>query len=107
MRSIVSVGGVPAGRIVVDWAGDGNSHGVDIAVLPEFRPSGAGLHMLRAWLDVADCAAMSCTLEVAHDNPAARLYWRLGFRPVTGEPDESPPFVRMVRAARPPRRGGQ
>jgi ribosomal protein S18 acetylase RimI-like enzyme len=101
MRAIVSVDGVRAGRISVDWGKDGNTHGIDIAVLPEFRASGAGLHMLRAWLDVADSGAMSCTLEVAHDNPAALVYRRLGFTFVVGETGADVPFVRMKRAARP------
>jgi len=100
MRAIVSVDGAPAGRIVLDWTKNGNSHGVDIAVLPQFRSSGAGLHMLRAWLDLADSVGVLCTLEVASNNPAAQIYRRLGFRPEAAG-SSSDPFLRMIR---PPRR---
>lgn len=102
MRRIAAVAGVRAGRIVIDWGPVGVSHGVDIAVLPELRSSGVGLHLLRAWLDVADAGGWRCTLDVSRANPAIRLYAHLGFRVVDGQsgPEEHP-FVRM---ARPPKR---
>ena len=105
MRRVVSVDGVHAGRIVVDWGTDRRSHGVDIAVLPELRSSGLGLHMLRSWLEVADAGQWHCTLDVNRDNPAVRVYARLGFR-AADEQDkagDSAPFMRMVRprASRP------
>ena len=77
MRRIVSANGIPVGRIVIEWRSDGVTHGVDIAVLPEFRSSGAGLQMLRAWLDVADSMESLSTLYVRSNNPVLALYRRL------------------------------
>lgn len=95
MRRIVSLGSRPIGRIVIDWRPPDHSHGVDIAVLPDDRRSGAGLHLLRAWLDVADRCKMTCRLEVERSNPARHLYARLGFAPVGGKAE---PIVTMHRA---------
>lgn len=98
MRRIVSADGIPVGRIVIEWRPDGVTHGVDIAVLPEFRSSGAGLQMLRAWLDVADSMESLSTLYVRSDNPVLALYRRLGFRvsnPEAGADDAA--FLQMFR----------
>jgi ribosomal protein S18 acetylase RimI-like enzyme len=96
MRRVVSLGAQPIGHIVIDWQLPRSCHGVDIAVLPERRTGGAGLHLLRAWLDTADRNGLACRLEVHGDNPAARLYARLGFAAIDG----AAPFVTMHRAAR-------
>jgi ribosomal protein S18 acetylase RimI-like enzyme len=96
-----SADGIPVGRIVIEWRPDGVTHGVDIAVLPEFRSSGAGLQMLRAWLDVADSMESLSTLYVRSDNPVLALYRRLGFRvsnPEAGADDAA--FLRMFRISR-------
>jgi len=99
MRRIVTFEGKTAGRIVVQWDSERTSHGVDIAVLPELRRSGAGLCMLRSWLDAADLGNWRCTLQVRRDNPVARLYQCIGFRIVDEMPgDGELPFARMVRA---------
>lgn len=95
MRRIVEDFEGPIGRVVLDWAGLGSVHGVDIAVLPDRRSSGAGLGMLRAWLEVADAIGRVARLEVTHDNPARRLYARLGFRAL-----DNGPVVTMERPAR-------
>lgn len=95
MRRIVEDLDGPIGRVVLDWAGADSVHGVDIAVLPDRRSSGAGLSLLRAWLEVADAVGRSTRLEVTHDNPARRLYRRLGFRAV-----DDGPVVTMGRPAR-------
>lgn len=99
MYRIVLDGEVPIGRIVVDWPAGGASHGVDIAVLPAARATGAGPHMLRAWLDVADRLGRSCSLDVLADNRAGLLYRRLGFV-LADESDQASPVLLMVRAAR-------
>lgn len=103
MRRVVTVDGAPAARIVVDWAPSHVAHGVDIAVLPELRSSGAGLHMLRAWLDAADEGAWECVLEVNRDNPAMRLYAYLGFQAADDRSVGATPFVSMNRLASPMR----
>ncbi len=103
MRRVITEGGVTIARIIVDWQQPGASHGVDIAVHPEHRSSGAALAMLRAWLAVADAAQRQCTLDVIADNPAKRIYQRLGF--VEQQSDPGAPYVFMVRpAARPAER---
>lgn len=78
MRRIATLDGVPIGRLAIDWDGS-STHCIDVAVLPEHRATGAGPRLLRAWLAVADAIPMPATLEVNADNPAARLYRRLGF----------------------------
>lgn len=98
MFRIARVNRQPAGRIIIDWGRNGASHGIDIAVLPEFRRSGLGLAMLRAWLAVADDHCLPCTLEVLATNPARRIYERLGFAP-TPEMDETCAVIEMIRPA--------
>lgn len=98
MRRVVRLSGELIARIIVDWQVPGESYGVDIAVHPDHRNSGAGLAMLRAWLAVADAQARTCSLDVIADNPARRIYERLGFSEEPSDPDA--PYRRMVRAAR-------
>lgn len=86
----------PVGRIIIDWTPADHSLGVDLAVLPEARTSGAGLAMLRAWLKVSDTVARPARLSVRRDNPAARIYVRLGFQP-TGEDHDDTPVITMIR----------
>lgn len=78
MRRIVLSEGSPIGRLIVDW-GPPDTHCIDIAVLPDRRATAAGPHLLRAWLAVADTIGSPATLSVRADNPARRLYARLGF----------------------------
>lgn len=94
MRRIISLDARPIGRIMIDWQ-PAYSHGIDIAVLPDCRAGGAGLHMLRAWLDVADRCRMMCRLEVERTNSAALLYTRLGF---TAVDSDVVPIMTMERA---------
>lgn len=98
MRRIATFGDVPVGRIMIDW-GSVEVYGVDLAVLPEFRSIGAGLHLLRSWIEVIDLLARPARLEVRADNSAAKIYSHLGFVPATGE-DATSPFVTMLRPAR-------
>jgi len=100
MRRVVSVEGRAVGRIIVDWSRLNNSAGIDIAVLPEARATGAGLAMLRAWLAVSDARNQSAHISVIATNPARRLYVQLGFV-AQGSTDDPSPIVEMVRAARP------
>lgn len=79
MRRVVRLSGKLIARIIVDWQVPDASYGVDIAVHPNHRNSGAGLAMLRAWLAVADEQGRACTLDVIADNTARKIYRRLGF----------------------------
>jgi GNAT superfamily N-acetyltransferase len=96
MRRIVCWNWQPVGRIVVAWDAPGSILGVDIAVHPDGRASGAGLAMLRAWVDVADVLGRRCTLNVVATNPAQRIYQRLGFRAV-GAVDPEAAYIAMER----------
>lgn len=98
MRRIVMWNGQAVGRIIIAWDAPGSALGVDIAVHPDGRASGAGLAMLRAWLDVADALGRRCTLNVVANNPAQRIYYRLGFRAV-GPDDPEAAYIAMVRLA--------
>jgi len=97
MHRIATLGAAPVGRIMIDWDGH-ETHLVDIAVLPAHHGAGIGSAMLSAWLDVADARRQSARLEVRADNPAARLYQRLGFQPVL-DPNDWSPVVTMSRPA--------
>jgi ribosomal protein S18 acetylase RimI-like enzyme len=95
MQRIAMLDGEPVGRIMIDWDTT-ESHCVDIAVLPGHQGKGVGLALLRTWLDVADQRGQPAQLEVRQDNPAARIYLRLGFHPVP-DPHGWSPVVTMLR----------
>jgi GNAT superfamily N-acetyltransferase len=55
---------------------------VTVGVLPAHRGQGVGVALLVALAAEADARGLAgLTLNVRHDNPALRLYERLGFRP--------------------------
>lgn len=83
-RSIVLVGGSPAGRILVDREGESIVL-VDVALLPEHRGGGHGTALLTLLLDEARRAGKRVKLHVARQNPAVRLYRRLGFTRTAGD----------------------
>jgi ribosomal protein S18 acetylase RimI-like enzyme len=97
MRRVLRLSDTPIARVILDWHVPGASYGVDIAVHPDHRASGAGLAMLRAWIAVADAQGRACILDVIAQNPARMIYRRLGFveQPC---PDDAP-FRHMMRAA--------
>jgi ribosomal protein S18 acetylase RimI-like enzyme len=53
---------------------------MDIALVPERRNRGIGTALIREILDEARATRRKVTLHVEPDNPAQRLYARLGFR---------------------------
>lgn len=55
-----------------------------MAVLPEFRNQGIGTKLLSRLIEAAENSYESISLSVAIENPALRLYRRLGFE-VVGE----------------------
>ena len=57
---------------------------MDIALLPEKRNQGIGGDLTRAGLAFARATDLKITLHVEEENPAKRLYDRLGFE-VVGE----------------------
>ena len=68
---------------------------VDIALLPLYRGCGIGGRCLRSLLTEAAAARQAVTAHVARDNPARRLYERLGFRTV----EENGPYQLIVWSA--------
>ena len=75
---VVVVNGVPAGRLYVDRR-EAEIRIIDIALLPEHRGHGIGTALLTPILDEADRTGKTVSIHVERDNPARRLYDRLGF----------------------------
>lgn len=80
---IVLEQGRPAGRLLVDRSGTAFRL-VDIALLPSLRNRGIGSVLIRDLMAQAAAADRPLALQVWKDNPAARLYRRLGFQVVAG-----------------------
>ncbi len=76
---VIEVGAQAAGRLVSDDARDDLFLLMDIALLPEYRGRGIGTAILRDLLQAADRAGKTVMLHVEPNNPALRLYQRLGF----------------------------
>ena len=71
----------PIGRLYVSrW--DDEIRIVDIALLPEHRGRGSGTALVRDVLDEAARSGKRVSIHVERNNPALRLYERLGFVPV-------------------------
>ena len=87
---VVLVDGVPSGRLyVARWPEDIRI--IDIALLPAARGRGVGTRLLTALLDEARETTRRVSIHVEKQNPALRLYERLGFR-VAADRD---PYVLM------------
>jgi ribosomal protein S18 acetylase RimI-like enzyme len=71
-------GGEDTGRLYIErWPSQHRI--IDIAFLPEHRGQGSGEALLRDLMDEAAAAAKDVSIHVEKDNPAMRLYLRLGF----------------------------
>lgn len=76
---VIEVDGRFAGRLYLDrWKSE--IRVVDIALLPEFRGQGAGSALLSEILAEGRSSGKAVTIHVEHNNPARRLYERLGFK---------------------------
>ena len=76
--------GTPAGRLYVN-RGEAEYRVLDIALLPERRGRGLGTQLLQAVLAEAGATGLPVRLSVYRENPALRLYQRLGFLPLAEE----------------------
>lgn len=77
-RRVIEQGGAAVGRIYVDLTGDA-CHLIDIALMPMARGRGAGGAILTDLMAHAARMKKPVTLSVIADNPARRLYERMGF----------------------------
>jgi ribosomal protein S18 acetylase RimI-like enzyme len=92
---VIELDGVPIGRLYL-LRDEAEFRIVDIALLPEYRGRGLGGRLLDDVLSEADRAALPVSIHVEHDNPAMRLYARLGFVQV----DDNGVYHLMRRAPR-------
>jgi ribosomal protein S18 acetylase RimI-like enzyme len=81
---VILVDGEPAGRLIVARRSD-EILIVDIALLPEHRSRGVGTRLLRSLIDEAGASGIPLSIHVEVNNPALRLYERLGFRRVADQ----------------------
>jgi ribosomal protein S18 acetylase RimI-like enzyme len=78
---LVELAAEPVGRLyIARWAREHRL--IDIALLPKFCGRGLGTALLRDLMDEALAAGKALTIHVEKNNPAMRLYRRLGFVPV-------------------------
>lgn len=78
---VILVDGLPAGRLYVRRAAEEIGL-VDIALLPAWRNAGIGGALISELLDESRRTGVPVRLHVEHQNPARRLYDRLGFIPI-------------------------
>jgi ribosomal protein S18 acetylase RimI-like enzyme len=83
-RLVILKDGEAVGRLYLDWEED-FVHIIDIALLPQARGTGAGGAVLADILDTARKANNAVVIYVEKNNPAMRLYSRLGFAKVADE----------------------
>ncbi len=76
---IVALSGQPIGRIYVDLR-SGTLQLMEITLLPERRGQGLGTILIQEVIAQADSLNLPVSLFVEADNPAQRLYARLGFQ---------------------------
>ena len=82
---VIECDGTAAGRLWLDRAAR-NIRILDIALLPQYRGQGVGGFCLGSVLAEAQPGGGSVRLSVDADNPARRLYERLGFVRTDGDP---------------------
>ncbi len=81
--------------MIIDWDIDGESHCIDVAIIPEEQGKAIGTALLSAWIEISDDLNRNCWLQVAADSRAKDLYSRLGFV-ATGDPYQ--PSIAMIRS---------
>jgi len=75
---VVEVDGMPAGRLYV-VGGASDIRIVDITLVPEYRGRGIGSDLLQRLLEQGRSSGRTVSIHVEFENPARRLYERLGF----------------------------
>jgi len=78
---VIERAGAPLGRLYLDeW--EGELRLIDIALLADARGGGVGTALLEDLLEAAAAKGKRLTIHVEQQNPAMRLYRRLGFEKV-------------------------
>ena len=75
---VIEVDGEPAGRLYVH-RGRSDIRIMDIAIAPAFRGQGIGTALLEALVEEARESGRKLSIHVESNNPARRLYERMGF----------------------------
>lgn len=78
---LIEYQGVPVGRLYLN-RGEDEYRIIDLALLPEFRNRHLGRNLIQSIQHSAAVTEKPVTLHVEHNNPAIRLYRRLGFEVV-------------------------
>ena len=78
---VIELDGKPVGRLYVDERAD-ELRVIDIALMPEFRQQGIGAYYMQSILDRAAASGRAVGIHVEKNNPAMRLYDRLGFEQI-------------------------
>lgn len=76
---IIELNGSPIGRLFVEHRKD-EIRIVDIALTPNSRGQGLGTYFFEQLFEQAKAEKKSVSIHVEHNNPARRLYERLGFK---------------------------
>ena len=84
-HALVLVDGVPVGRVWAERMGPDEVRLVDIVLLPSHRGAGIGTAVLQRIIADAESECRTVVLHVATQNPALRLYRRLGFVTISGD----------------------
>ena len=79
---LILLDGQPIGRLYVDRSTEEN-HIIDIALLPQHRKLGIGSRLLREIQEESAQAQKPILIYVEKNNPAMKLYQKLGFVPVS------------------------
>jgi ribosomal protein S18 acetylase RimI-like enzyme len=77
---LIEVDGERAGRLYVH-RGPSDIRIMDIALAPTYRGRGIGSALVRSLAEEADASGRKLSIHVEMNNPAGRLYARLGFLP--------------------------
>ena len=75
---IIEEDGRPIGRLYLERK-PGETHIIDITLVPQKRGGGLGTMLLQELIDEAAAQGSSVLIHVEHFNPALHLYNRLGF----------------------------
>lgn len=75
---IIELDKKPIGRLYLERRQD-EFRIVDIALLPKYRGRGVGSHFMKSIMNESAKNNLPVRIHVEHDNPAMRLYLRLGF----------------------------